>query len=709
MNELRPAPGSPKETPGRRVLIIRIGSALVFAVLASAALGQTKQTTPASQSGAEAPKAPLTKGFDPSAIDRSADPCSDFYQYACGNWMKDNPVPADQVRWTRSFSLLRARYLDELRHELDRAASKPASPLEKQYGDFFAACMDVDELQKKGLEPIKPALERIAALNDSKGIASLIGDLAAAGDPAALFRLDVEPDPKDSKKFILNISPGGVALLERETYGGGTSENIVNRYEAHIVRVLLLTGERTRAALTQAMSEAVGVRRIELGLAHAGRKSADSPDQVLTLADLQKLAPDFDFSVYFSRVTTRPIEALNVANLDYLKAVNELIGSAPIEFWKAYFRSHILDARAQALPKGFRDEDHAFWDAEVGIQGEPAPRWRQCAAMTDQAFGEALAQDWVKRNFSPAAKAGAERLVESLEKSLGEEMHSLPWMSEETKKSAEGKLAAIRNKIGHPQRWRDYSALQVDRHDFLGDLQRETLFERNYMLSKLDRPVDPDEWDMAATGLKARYDRSTNSLTLPAGIIQPPFFDRAADPAVNFGGLGNLAAQQLIHGFDALGSQYDERGTVHDWWSPEDRKKYAAAMTCEVAQIGQAVPQSDDAPRPVNNFAVADSTAYDGAVRIAFRALMEALDAQGKKSDAKSDGYTESQRFFLSFAQNSCENQTFLTAHQSQAADPYSIGRVRVNGALQNFDEFGKAFQCIKATPLYPEKSCRIW
>jgi putative endopeptidase len=623
--------------------------------------------------------------------------------------MKENPVPPDQVRWDRSLLLLREHYLDDLRRELSRAAAKPASPLEQKYGDFFAACMDVEELQKRGLEPLKPALERIAALNDTKGIAALIGELAAAGTPVPLFRLNVEPDPRDSTKPILSISPGGARLLERETYGGATSEKMLDRYEGHIVRVLLLTGERSRAALTQAMSQAVAVRAIEVALAHASRTNAESADHVLNLADVQKLAPDFDFSAYFSRVTTRPIDTLHVANPDYLKAVNELLGSVPVDAWKAYFRAYILDAQAQALAKASRDEDHAFWDAEVGIQGEPAPRWKQCAALTDQAFGDAFAQEWVKRNFPPVAKAGTEQLVEALKKALGEEIQSLPWMSEETKKSAEGKLAAIRNRIGSPQKWRDYSGLTVDRHDFLGDLHRSTLFERTYMLSKLERPVDPEEWDMAATALKARYDRSLNSLTIPAAMVQPPFFDRSADPAVNFGGLGVLAAQQLIEGFDAIGSKYDERGNVRDWWSPQDRKDYGAAMSCEVAQIGQAVPQSDDAPRPVNNFAVADSTAFDGGLRIAFRALMEALVAQGKSADNKSDGYTQNQRFFLSFAQSSCENQTFLTAHQSQAANPYSIGHVRVNGVVQNFEEFGKAFQCTKGKPLYPEKSCRIW
>jgi putative endopeptidase len=651
------------------------------------------------------------RGLDLSAIDQSADACTDFYQYACGNWIKDNPTPADQVRWVRSFSLLRERYLDELRQELARAAAKPASPLEKKYGDFYAACMDVEELQKKGLEPLKPALERIAALNDSKGIASLIGDLAAAGDPVPLFRLDVEPAPKDSTKPILSISQGRVPLLDRETYGGGyNSEYVAEPYEGHIVRVFMLSGDTLR----QAMSEEGAALGIEKALARASTKRAESADpdkryHVHSLADLEKLAPDFDFTIYFNHVTSRPLETLNVANPDYVETVDKLITSVSIDSWRSYFRWQLLSEQAEALPKGFRDEDWAFWDAQVGVQDEQVPRWKQCAAITDQVFGESLAQEWVKRNFSAAAKAGTGRLVEILDKALAGEIRTLPWMSEETKRTAEGKLAAIRNRLGHPQRWRDYSALKVDRHDLLGDLHRDALFERNYMLSKLGRPVDPEEWDILPTTLKARYDRSMNSLYIPAGIIQPPFFDSAADPAVNFGGIGVLAAHELTRGFDAFGSKYDERGNVRDWWTADDRKEFAEATSCEVAQLNEAVPKSDDALRPLNNLVVAESTAYDGGLRIAFRALMEALVAQGGSVDNKSDGYTESQRFFLSYAQSSCENQTFLSAHRSQSADPYSVGRVRVNGAVQNFEEFGKAFQCAKGKPMYPEKSCRVW
>jgi putative endopeptidase len=697
------------EKIGTRMMCV--GAAVVFAALAGAVLGQTP---PDSQGEAEPPKAPppVAGGLDLSAIDQSADACSDFYQFACGNWVKGNPVPLDQVRWARSFSLLTERNLYELQRELTRAAAAPANSLQTRYGDFFAACMGVDELQKKGLEPVKPVLERIGALNDSKGIASLIGELAAAGDPVPLFKLEVEPDPKDSKKLILSLSPADLPWLEHETYGGADSPVIYREYEGHVVRVFKLAGDTLRQAMGEE-GAALGVEKT-LERASMGRAQSADPNNryhMLTLADLKKLAPDFDFSAYFNHVTTRPIQTLNVTNPDYLKTVDEMITSVPIDAWKSYFRWLILGDQAIALPEAFNHEDYVFWDGQVGQQNKPTPRWKQCTGITDRAFGEAFAQDWVKRHFSPASEAGAERLVDALEKALAGEIRLLPWMSEETKKIAEEKLAAIRNRIGHPQKWRDYSALQVDRNDFLADLHRDALFERNYMLSRLATPVDPDEWDISPAALNAQYARSANSLYIPAGILELPFYDSSADPAVNFGAVGVMAAHELTHGFDALGSKFDEHGNARDWQSPEDRKKFAQATSCEVAQVGEAVPPSDDAHEgpPVDLITVSESTADNGGVRIAYRALTDALVAQGKTAGDKTDGYTENQRFFLSFAQSACANQTFNTAWRAKAADPHSSGQVRVNNAVQNFEEFGKAFHCAKGSPLYPEKSCRVW
>jgi putative endopeptidase len=392
-----------------------VRAAFLFVVSATMAFAQRPA---ASQGNTEKPIAPpIVRNLDLSAIDKSVDACTDFYQYACGNWIKDNPVPGDQVRWVRSFSVLQERNLYELWQQLDSAAKNPAGRAQKAYGDFFAACMNTAELDKKGLESVEPALKRISDLNDSKGLATLIGDLAAAGVPAPPFRLDVEPDGKDSSRYILSISEGGLTLPGRQYYVGENSRFIRKRYLTHVVRVFMLVGD----TIERAEAEAATVLAIETLLAKAStnRMDSDDPDKryhIHTFAGLQRLAPDFDFRAYFNQVIAQPIETLNVPNPEFLKTVNGMLALVPLDAWKIYFRWHVLSEQAVGLPKAFRDEDSIFWSSYFTRQEKPPPRWKQCTAITDQAFGDGIAQDWVKRNFPPEDKADMEGLVAALEK-----------------------------------------------------------------------------------------------------------------------------------------------------------------------------------------------------------------------------------------------------------------------------------------------------
>jgi putative endopeptidase len=656
------------------------------------------------------------KSLDLSAIDKTADPCTDFYQYACGNWVKNNPIPSDQVRWARSFSLIgeRNRYL--LWQELDAAAKDPKSPLEKKYGDYFAACMNTDLVEKKGLEPLEPAFKRIAALNDAHHLGALLGDLAAAGDPAPLYRFGVGQDEKDSSKQIAQISQGGLSLPDRDYYIKETPrfKRIREQYVAHVTKMFTLAGDTPE----QAAKEAAAVMEIETALATASTDRTELRDpekhyHIYTVADFEKLTPDFDFAVYFKDIKVRPFDTLNVSTPGFFSGLSSLIDKEPVDSWKSYFRWHVLHGSATNLPKAIFDENFAFFGHDLQGQAEPTPRWKQCTAMTDGALGEAVGQDWVKQNFPPAAKASMDKLVAALEKSLGDDIKTLPWMSEPTKKEAEAKLALIRNKIGYPEHWRSYSALAVNRDDLIGNLHRDAVFSRNYNLNHLGKPVDEKEWGMTPPTVNAYYSPSDNDINFPAGILQPPFFDFTIDPAVNFGGIGVVIGHEMTHGFDDQGSKFDGKGNLREWQTPEDRKAFTERTDCEADEYSgfEAAPAHGDVPEQKLNgkLTLGENTADNGGLRIAWMALLDTLAADHKSIDEKIDGYTEAQRYFLGFAQVWCQNQTEQSARQMALTDPHSPGRWRVNGTVQNFDEFGKAFGCSKGQPMYPKNSCRVW
>jgi putative endopeptidase len=673
------------------------------------------QTTPTADASKPAPPA-ISKSFDLTAIDKTADPCTDFYQYACGNWVKSNPIPGDQVRWARSFSLLgeRNRYL--LWQELDAAATNPKSALEKQYGNYFAACMNTDLVERKGLTPLEPAFKRIDALKDAHKLATLMAELEAEGSAAPLFRFGVEQDDKDSSKQIAGIFQGGLSLPDRDYYLVDNKHfaEIRQQYVEHVTKMFVLAGDTPE----KAAREAAAVLEIETALAKAStsRTALREPENryhIYTVADFQKLTPDFDYSVYYKAMQVRPFDTLNVATPDFFKGLNELMAKEPIEAWKAYFRWHTLHDAASYLPKAFFDENFAFFGKTLAGQKEPTPRWKQCSSMTDRALGEAVGQDWVKKNFPPAAKASMDQLVAALEKSLGDDIKTLPWMTDATKKAAEAKLDMIRNKIGYPEKWRDYSALKVERDDLLGNLRRNNVFERNYNLNKLGKPVDEKEWGMTPPTVNAYYNPSMNDINFPAGILQPPFFDFTIDPAVNFGGIGVVIGHEMTHGFDDEGSKYDGQGNLREWQTAQDRKAFTERTDCVANEYSgfEAAPAHDDvsAQKLNGRLTLGENTADNGGLRIAYMALLDTLATQGKTINDKIDGYTEEQRYFLGFAQVWCQNQTEQASRQSALVDPHSPGRWRVNGSVQNFDQFGKAFGCTKGQPMFPVSSCRVW
>jgi len=647
--------------------------------------------------------------FDLSAIDTTADPCVDFYQYACGNWRRNNPIPPDQTRWGRFNEL--AEYNNYLLYtDLKAAADSPRTPLQKKYGDFFAACMNSDLADRLGAKPIQPMLQTIAAWNDRRKLATLFGNMEDKYATGYFFSFGSDQDQKDSTQQIGELDQAGLGLPDRDYYlnQDDRSKKIRSEYADHIAKMFTLVGDTPQ----QAEQEAKNVLAVETALAEGSMSRVDRRDpsnlyHVMTIAEIQSLTPDFDWKVYLNAKKQGNLKTLNVVAPDFFKAMNQQIDSASMDALKSYLRWHTIHRYAPNLSDTFVQENFRFFAATLAGQKELAPRWKRCTQATDRALGEAVGQDWVAKNFPPAAKDSMEKLVKALEVSLDRDIQHLDWMSDATKAEARKKLEAFRDKIGYPEKWRDYSSVKIDRNDPVGNAQQVAAFNDRRDLAKIGKPVDEKEWIMTPPTVNAYYNPAQNDINFPAGILQPPFYDFKADPAVNFGGIGVVIGHEMTHGFDDEGSRYDATGNVRSWWTDEDRKKFDERTGCEVKEYsGFEVAPGQNLN---GKLTLGENTADNGGLRIAYQALMSTLAEENASTTAKQDGYTPAQRFFLGFGQVWCENVTEQAARLRAKTDPHSSGRWRTNGAVQNFDEFGKAFGCKVGQPMMPANACRVW
>jgi putative endopeptidase len=654
------------------------------------------------------PKAP--QSFDLTAIDKTADPCTDFYQYACGNWSKANPIPPDQVNWGQ-FSELSERNNWLLYRQLEAAAAADPkrSALAQKYGDFYAACMDTELAGQKGVTPLQPIFETIGKMSDKKELAAVLATLEIRDGAGGVFGFSVGQDQADSTRQIAEAGPGGLGLPDRDYYlvQNPRLQKIREQYVVHVGKMFQLAGD----APEKAASEAQNVMAIETALAQGSMSRTDRRDpakryHMMTLEDLEKLTPEFDWPAYLHGINMGAFATVDVIYPQFFTTMNTQIATQSLEAWKSYLRWRALHDAARWLSRPFEEENFEFYGAELQGQKEMAARWKRCTVATDSALGEAVGQDWVKSYFSPEKKENMLKLVTALEAALAEDIKQLPWMSEETRKQALEKLALIRNKIGYPEHWRDYSTLEVKRDDLLGNMARATIFEDRRNLGKLGKPVDETEWIMTPPTVNAYYSPPMNDINFPAGILQPPFYDFSKDPAVNFGGIGVVIGHEMTHGFDDQGSKYDGHGNVREWQAPDDRKAFTERTDCEVKEYGnfEAAPGQ----KLNGQLTLGENTADNGGLRLAYVALMHTL-AQESPVAPLIDDYSPAQRFFLAFGQIWCENVREQAVRNRVLTDPHSPGRWRVNGAVQNFDEFGKAFSCKKGAPMSPENSCRVW
>jgi putative endopeptidase len=682
--------------------------ALAFAaVLSAAAALACARGAPRSRAAAEAPPA-----IDEAALDRTVQPCDDFYQFACGGWIAHTEIPPDRASWQRGFAEIRERNTRDLREILDAAAAGRLASDEfaDKLGDFWTSCMGEAEVESHGLDELRAEWARIDGVRDREGLADALARLHAAHvlDP---FPMRADQDPKDATQVVLTISQGGLTLPDRDYYlsDQGKNPEIRRALSDHLRRMLALAGVPPPAADAQASA----VERMERALAASQFTRTEMRDPLRTAnrvdrAGLERLAPAIPWARIFDDLGHPDLTAVKVTTPRFIEAVGRLFADAPLDDWKAYLRWHLLAdmAELRALPRAFVDEQFRFESKAFTGAKELLPRWKHCVEATDAALGFALGRIYVRLHFGPEGKERTTRLVGEVEKAMERDLAGLAWMDGATRRNADEKLAAVANKVGYPEAWRDYSPMKLERGSFFRNVLAAGRYEMNRQLSKVGKPLDRAEWHMTPPTVNAYYSPPMNEIVFPAGILQPPFWNRAAPEPVNYGAIGMVVGHELTHGFDDSGRRFDARGNLADWWTPEVSREFERRASCVAEQFSEY--ESVPGVKLNGRLTLGENIADLGGLKLAHAAMQAAGVAAQAREVA---GFTPEQQFFVGFAQSWCARYREEDLRRRAVVDPHSPPRWRVNGPLSNLPSFAAAFRCAEGRPMVraPAKRCEIW